>query len=59
LPFATRDQLQCSNPDEAQQLKCAQMARKLKAFCIGDNNERYELQKNFSGKEKLVIIPDA
>ena len=54
-----RDQLQCSNPDEAQQLKFAQIARALNAHCIGDDNERYEIKKGFFGKEKLVIIPDA
>jgi hypothetical protein len=54
-----RDRLKCANPDEAQQLKFAQMARALNAFAIGDDNERYELKKGFFGKEKLVIIPDA
>ena len=54
-----RDLMQCSNPDEAQQLKFAQMARALSALAIGDDKERYELKKGFFGKEKLVIIPDA
>jgi hypothetical protein len=54
-----RDQLQCSNPDDAQQFKFARMARALKALAIGDDNERYELKKGFFGKEKLVISPDA
>jgi len=54
-----RDQIECKNPDDAQQFKLAQMARKLNAFAIGDDNERYEIKKGFFGKEKLVVIPDA
>lgn len=54
-----RDELRCSNPDESQQLKFAQMARSLNAFCVGDDNEQYVLKKGFFGKEKLQIIPDA
>ena len=54
-----RDQIQCSGADEAQQLKLAQMARTLNAYCVGDDNEQYVLKKGFFGKEKLQIIPDA
>ncbi len=55
-----RDQIQCSGPDDAQQLKLAQMARALNAFVVGDDGERYELQKGFLGREKLAIRdPDA
>ena len=54
-----RDQIQCSGPDEAQQLKLAQMARALNAFAVGDDGERYEIKKGFFGKEKLAVITDA
>jgi hypothetical protein len=37
-----RDQIQCSGPDDAQQLKCAQMAQALKAFAVGDDGEIYD-----------------
>ena len=50
-----RDQIRCSGPDETQQLKIAQMARALKAFAVGDDGERYELQRGFLGREKLVV----
>jgi hypothetical protein len=54
-----RDQIQCSNPDDAQQMKLAQIARTLKAYTVGDEGERYELQKGLLGKEKLVVLdPD-
>ena len=53
-----RDQIQCSGPDEAQQLKLAQMARALNAYAVGDDGERYEIKKGFFGKEKLVVITD-
>ena len=54
-----RDQIQCSSPDDAQQLKLAQMARALKAYAVGDDGERYEIKKGFFGKEKLEVITDA
>ena len=54
-----RDQIQCSGPDEAQQLKLAQMARALNAFAVGDDGERYEVKRGFFGKEKLAVITDA
>ena len=36
-----RDQIQCSDPDEAQQSKLVQMARALDAFAVGDDGEVY------------------
>ena len=36
-----RDQIQCSDPDEAQQAKLIQMARMLDAFAVGDDGEVY------------------
>ena len=53
-----KNEITCKNPDETTQLKLVQLAKKLEAFCIGDENERYELKKGFFGKEKLVIIPE-
>jgi hypothetical protein len=35
------DQVQCSNPDEAQQVKLAQMARAVNGYAVGDNGEVY------------------
>ena len=54
-----RDQIQCSGPDDAQQMKLAQMARALNAHAVGDDGERYEIKKGFFGKEKLEVITDA
>jgi hypothetical protein len=55
-----RDQILCSGPDEAQQLKLAQIARALNGFAVGDDGERYEIRKNIFGKEKLVVVqPDS
>lgn len=54
-----RDQILCSRPDEAQQLKLAQIARALNGYAVGDDGERYEIKKGFFGKEKLVVNADA
>ena len=54
-----RDQIQCSGPDDAQQLKLAQMARALNGYAVGDDGERYEIKKGFLGKEKLEVVTDA
>jgi len=37
-----RDQILCSNPDQAQQTKLIQMARALNAFAVGDDGEIYD-----------------
>jgi hypothetical protein len=37
-----RDQIRCSGPDDAQQLKLTQMARALNAFAVGDDGEVYD-----------------
>lgn len=52
-----RDQISCSGPSDAHQLKLAQMARALNAFVIGDEDERYEIRKSIFGEEKLVVVP--
>jgi len=36
-----RDEIRCSNPDDAQQSKLAQMAQALGAFAVGDDGEIY------------------
>jgi len=54
-----RDQIQCSGPNDAQQLKLVQMAHALKAYAVGDDCERYEIKKGFFGKEKLEVITNA
>jgi len=51
------DQVLCSNPNEAQQLKLADLAQQLKAYCAGDDGERYELRKSLFGRQRLVIVP--
>ena len=53
-----RDQIICSNPDEAQQLKLVRIARTLGAFCIGDDGERYEIKKGILGKEGVVTVDE-
>jgi hypothetical protein len=37
-----RDQIQCSSPDDARQLKFTQMARALNAFAVGDDGEMFD-----------------
>ena len=54
-----RDQIQCSGPDDAPQLKLAQIARALNGYAVGDDGERYEIKKSLFGKEKLEVITDA
>ena len=55
-----RDQITCSNPDDYQRSKLAQIASALGAFAVGDDGERYELRKGFLGKHKLIVVaPDA
>ena len=53
-----RDQIQCSGPDEAQQMKLAQMAQALNACAVGDDGEQYVIKKGILGGEKLEIITD-
>jgi hypothetical protein len=40
-----RDQIQCSGPDDAQQLKLVQMARALNAYAVGDDGEIYPIEQ--------------
>lgn len=51
-----RDKIECSDPDEIQQLKLTKIAQALEAFVIGDDGERYESKKNLFGKEKVVVM---
>jgi len=51
-----RDKIECSGPDETQQLKLTKMARILDAFVVGDDGELYESKKNLFGKEKVTVI---
>jgi len=51
-----RDQIMCSNPDKAQQIKLARIARSLSASLIGDDGELYGIHKNFFGKEKIRVV---
>jgi hypothetical protein len=51
-----RDKIECSSPDEPQQLKLAQITRALNAFVVGDDGERYESRKNLFGKQKVLEI---
>jgi hypothetical protein len=51
-----RDQILCSDPNEAQVAKLVRMARALNARAIGDDGERYELRRSLLGKEKIVQI---
>ncbi len=51
-----RDQITCSNPDEAQQMKLARIARSLNAYVLGDDGERYGIRKNILGKEKIAVV---
>jgi hypothetical protein len=53
-----RDQILCSRPDDAQQMKLARIARALKAYAVGDDGERYEVKKSVFGKETLKIVTD-
>jgi hypothetical protein len=51
-----RDQVLCSGPDKAQQMKLAKIALALSAHAVGDEGERYEIRRNFFGREKLEVI---
>ncbi len=42
--FWYRDQIECSNPDEAQTAKLVQMSRALNAYVVGDDGEIYPLE---------------
>jgi hypothetical protein len=54
-----RDQIRCSNPDKAQQIKLIKIAHLLHAYAIGDDHERYEVRRNIFGREKVIIVnPD-
>ncbi len=53
-----RDQILCSGPDDAQQMKLARIARALNAYAVGDDGEHYVIKKGFFGKEKLEIVTD-
>jgi hypothetical protein len=54
-----RDQIICSNPDNAQRIKLTKIAQSLSAYAIGDDGERYEVRKNIFGKEKVIVVgPD-
>ena len=48
-----RDQIQCSDPDDAQQSKLAHMARELNAFAVGDDGEIYD------GDDRSPRLPTA
>ena len=50
-----RDRIECSSPNEEQQLKLIKIARVLDAFVIGDDGERYQSKKNLFGKEKVIL----
>ena len=52
-----RDQITCKNPDEEQIRKLVRLAQALQAYCVGDDDERYELRRGLLGKEKLVTLP--
>jgi len=51
-----RDKIECSSPDETQQLKLTKMAKTLNAFVIGDDGERYESKRSLFGKETVTVI---
>ena len=53
-----RDQILCSGPDDAQQMKLARIARALNAYAVGDDGEHYVIKKGLFGKEKLEIVTD-
>ena len=53
-----RDQIECSGPDGAQRMKLARIALSLNAYAVGDDGERYEINKGLLGKEKLVVVTD-
>jgi len=58
--FWYRNEIRCCGPSEAQVRKLVEIAGKLGAYTVGDEGERYELQKSFFGKPKVVSIgPDA
>jgi hypothetical protein len=51
------NQVVCKTPNETQIIKLVRLAQLLGAYCVGDDGERYELQRGFLGKDKLVTLP--
>jgi hypothetical protein len=54
-----RDQIQCSGPDDAQQLKLVQMARALNACAVGDDGEIYPLAQSAPPPAQKPTLPAA
>ena len=51
-----RNQIVCSDADQAQIGKLLSIAAALSASVVGDDGEKYELRKTLFGKEKIVTV---
>ena len=51
-----RDQITCANPEEAQTLKLIDIANKLGAHVVGDDDERYVLSRGFLGRQSVKVV---
>jgi hypothetical protein len=49
-----KDQVISSSPNEDQIMKLIRIAKRLNAIVVGDEGERYEIERSFFGKESLV-----
>jgi hypothetical protein len=49
-----RSEVQCSGPDEKQIIKLVEIAKKLDAFVVGDEDELYEVKRTIFGGSKLI-----
>lgn len=49
-----RNEIKSSSPDEERIMKMVELAEALKANVIGDDHERYRIEKGFTGRKKLI-----
>jgi len=52
-----RCEIIAKNPNQKQIIKLAQIAAKLNAYCVGDEDEQYVYQRGWLGGESVKIIP--
>lgn len=52
-----RYEITSKNPSQKQIIKLAQIATKLNAYCVGDDDEQYVFQRTWLGGESVKIIP--
>jgi hypothetical protein len=51
-----RDQITCATPDEEKTRKLIDIAHRLGAQVLGDDDERYVLSRGLLGRERVKVI---